>query len=444
MAMARNSNVLTADAAPIRAANVSSNGAVRRRVVLAATIGNILEWYDFLVYGFLSVTIGKLFFPTGSELSSLLLSVATFGVGFVMRPIGAVVLGIYSDRVGRKAALTLTIFIMALGTGLIALTPTYASIGIWAPLLIAISRLLQGFSCGGELGGATAILAENAPEGRRGLYASWQTASQAAGLLLGALVTMLVSLSLTPGQLEAGGWRWPFAIGLLILPVGLYVRSKLDEPELFLRARGEATVLSFTEALRDQRWPMLTGVGVAVLYIACAYVLFVYMPTFAVRQMGLPLSQALIATVVAGGVVLLLSPPMAAISDRCGRRPLLLVSALAFALLTYPAFALISIQPSLAKLTAVQSGFAFLMAMYAGPAISVYSELFPTPVRSTAVSLVYNLTATVVGGFAPFIVTWLIAATGNPLAPALYVVSAAVISAAAILGLRDRFCEPLR
>jgi MFS family permease len=222
---------------------------VRRRVVLAATVGNTLEWYDFLVYGFLSVTIGRLFFPTGSELTSLLLSVATFGVGFVMRPIGAVVLGIYSDRVGRKAALTLTIFIMALGTGLIALTPTYDSIGNWAPLLIAVSRLLQGFSSGGELGGATAILAENAPEGRRGLYASWQAASQAAGLLLGALITMLVSLSLTPTQLEAGGWRWPFAIGLLILPVGLYVRSKLDEPELFLKARKQARVLFFHRSI---------------------------------------------------------------------------------------------------------------------------------------------------------------------------------------------------
>ncbi len=296
--MTVNSDAQAVNAAPI-GADAGSSGARLRRVVLVATIGNTLDWYDFLIYGFLAVTLAKLFFPTESELASLLLSVATFGVGAVVRPIGALVLGIYSDRVGRKAALTLTIFLMGLGTGLIALAPTYASIGIWAPLLVVMSRLLQGFSCGGELGGATAILVENAPEGRRGLYASWQTASQAAGLLLGAMMTTLVSLSMTPAQFEAGGWRWPFAIGLIIVPVGFYIRSKLDEPEMFLKARKEAAVFSFTETVREQYRPLLIGTGVAVLYAACAYVLFIYMPTFAVRQLGLPFSQALIATTAA-------------------------------------------------------------------------------------------------------------------------------------------------
>ncbi len=305
--MTVNSDAQAVNAAPV-GADVGSSGARLRRLVLVATIGNTLDWYDFLIYGFLAGTIAKLFFPTESELASLLLSVATFGVGAVVRPIGALVLGIYSDRVGRKAALTLTIFLMALGTGLIAVAPTYASIGIWAPLLIVISRLLQGFSCGGELGGATAILVENAPDDRRGLYGSWQTASQAAGLMLGTMMTTLVSLSMTPAQFEAGGWRWLFAIGLLIVPVGFYVRSKLDEPEVFLKARKEAAVFSFTETVRDQYRPLLTGTGVGVLYAACAYVLFIYMPTFAVRQLVLPFSQALIATTVAGCVVFVGSP----------------------------------------------------------------------------------------------------------------------------------------
>jgi MHS family proline/betaine transporter-like MFS transporter len=435
---------LAANSEPIPARKASSSVAVRRRVVLGATIGNALEWYDFLIYGFLAVTIGKLFFPAESELTSLLLSVATFGVGSVMRPIGAVVLGIYADRVGRKASLTVTIFVMALGTGLIAFAPTHASIGIWAPLLIVLSRLLQGFSCGGELGGATAILVEHAPEGRRGLYASWQTASQAAGLMLAAMITALVSLSMTPAQFEAGGWRWPFAIGLLIAPVGLYVRSKLKEPELFLKVLKETPVFSFTEKLRDENRQVFTGIGVAVLYIACAYILFVYMPTFAVRQLGLPFSHALIASAVASCVVFMGSPVLAAISDHYGRKPLLLIGVMAFALLTYPAFVMISTQPSLAKLTVVQASFALVMAMYAGPSISVYAELFPTQLRSTAVSLVYNITVAVVGGFAPLIVTWLIAVTGNPLAPAFYVIAASMISAAALLGLQDRFREPLR
>ena len=271
-------------------ASQASLSAARRRAVLAATIGNALEWYDFLIYGFLAMTIAKLFFPTESELTSLLLSVGTFGAAAVVRPVASVVLGIYADRVGRKAALTLTIFTMGLGTGLIVVAPTYASIGIWAAVLMVSARLLQGFACGGEMGGATAILVENAPDHSRGLYASWQTASQAAGVLLGAMVTMLVSLSMTQAQLEAWGWRLPFAFGLLIVPVGFYIRSKLKEPDVYLKACAEAPVLSFMRMLLGEHRSFVIAVGVAVLYLACAYVLFVYMPTFAVRQLKLPFS----------------------------------------------------------------------------------------------------------------------------------------------------------
>jgi MHS family proline/betaine transporter-like MFS transporter len=390
------------------------------------------------------MTIAKLFFPAENELTSLLLSVGTFGAAAVVRPVAGVVLGVYADRVGRKAALTLTIFAMGLGAGLIVLAPTYASIGIWATALIVSARLLQGFACGGELGGATAILVENAPDHSRGLYASWQTASQAAGVTLGAMVTTLVSLSMTPAQLEAWGWRLPFAFGLLIVPVGFYVRSKVKEPDAYLKARAEAHVLSFRRMLLGERRSLLTAIGIAVLYLACAYVLFVYMPTFAVRQLKLPFSQALIATTLASAVLFVCSPIIAAISDRCGRKPLLVVGASAFALLTYPAFVLITAQPSLPKLAAVQSGFAPAMAIYAGPAISVFAELFPTRLRSTAVSLVYGIAVVLVGGFAPLIVTWLIAATGNPTAPAFYVIGAAAVSGVALLALRDRFREQLQ
>jgi MFS transporter, MHS family, proline/betaine transporter len=426
------------------AAGAAPPSAASRRVVLAATIGNTLEWYDFLIYGFLAVTIAKLFFPTENELTSLLLSVGTFGAAAIVRPIAGVVLGIYADRVGRKAALTLAIFTMGLGTGLIVVAPTYASIGIWAPVLLVTARLLQGFACGAELGGATAILVENAPDGSRGLYGSWQTASQAAGVLLGAMVTMLVSLSMTQAQLEAWGWRVPFAFGLLIVPVGFYVRSKLKEPDAFLKARTEAPIFAFIRWLLGERSSLFTAIGIAVLYLACAYVLFVYMPTFAVRQLRLPFSQALIATTLASAVLFVCSPVMAVISDRYGRKPLLVVGASAFAILTYPAFILITREPSLLKLAAVQSGFAVAMAAYAGPAISVYAELFPTRLRSTAVSLVYSVAVVLVGGFAPLIVTWLIAATGNPIAPAFYVIGAAAVSGAALLNFRDRYREALR
>jgi MFS transporter, MHS family, proline/betaine transporter len=428
---------------PIEAPKSESISAKRRRVVLAATIGNTLEWYDFLIYGLLALTIAKLFFPTGSELSSLLLSMATFGVGLVMRPVGAIVLGIYADRAGRNAALSLSILLMALGTGLIAIAPTYETIGVWAPLLIVLARLLQGFSCGGEPGGAIALLAECAPERGRGLYASWQAASQAAGFVLGAVVTIVVTMSMSPEQLEDGGWRLPFVFGLFIAPIGYYIRTKLDEPEPFLKARHAASPAA-TDTLQGEARPMLTALGVSALFLVSAYILFVYMPIFAVRQLQLPFSEALSATIVAGSLVFALTPIAAAISDRIGRKPILQLAAIAYVLLTFPAFALLTAQPTLAFLTVAQAGFAVLLAMYGGPLVAVLAELFPTRFRATAVALAYNLTAAVIGGSGPLIVTWLVATTGDPRAPALYVTGAAVISGVALSWLRDRYMEPLR
>lgn len=427
----------------IDAPAASAIRARRFRVVLAATIGNTLEWYDFLVYALLAVTIARLFFPAGNELNSLLLSMATFGIGLVTRPVGAVVLGIYADRVGRKAALSLAILMMALGTGLIAIAPTYEVIGIWAPLLIVFARLLQGFSCGGELGGAIALLVENAPERRRGLHASWQAASQSAGFLLGALVTLAVTLTMTPAQLESGGWRWPFVFGLLIAPVGLYIRSQLQEPELFLKARKAARSSAMADTLRQEGRLAFLALGVSVLYVVSAYVLFVYMPTFAVRQLHLSFTSALLAAIAAASLNLLCTPLAAAVSDRVGRKPMLQLATVAYLLLTYPAFALLTARPNAAVFTVVQLGFAALMALYGGPVVAVLAELFSTRVRSTAIAVAYNLVA-MLGGFAPFVVTWLIAATGNPRAPAFYVIGGTVISGCSLFWLRDRYMEPLR
>ena len=437
--MSRQSELLVAS--PV--ATGRSKPANRRRVVLAATIGNTVEWYDFLIYGFLSLTIAKLFFPTGDELSSLLLTITIFGAGLVVRPVGAVVLGIYADRVGRKAALSLTIFLMGLGTAMIALAPTYQSIGVLAPLLILFSRLLQGFSCGGELGGATAILIETAPEHRRGLYSSWQLASQFAAFVLGSCVTFVLSLSMTTTELEAGGWRWAFAIGLLIVPVGLYIRSRIDEPDLFLKLRLPDPV-SLSEAVHDHGRPMLTAFGLTALYVVCAYVLLLYMPTFATRQLRLAFPEALTASTVTGVVCFAICPAIAAASDRIGRKPLLLASALAFVLLTYPLLDLLIAHPNIWTLIAVQLTFGILMVMYSAPAIAALGELFPTRVRSTALALAYNLAVALMAGLAQVIVTWLIAATGNPLAPAFYVIAAAFVSLAALAGMTDRFRDPLR
>jgi MHS family proline/betaine transporter-like MFS transporter len=371
-----NQRNLAATAELIDAPTPTSLNVKRQRIVLAATIGNILEWYDFFVYGLLALTIAKLFFPAASELASLLFSMASFGVGLAMRPVGAIVLGIYADRVGRKAALSLAIFIMALGTGLIAVAPTYESIGVWAPILMVFARLLQGFSCGGEPGGAIALLIESAPPRRRGLYASWQAACPAAGFLLGALVTLALTLMMSPSEIEAGGWRWPFVLGLLIAPVGFYIRFKLDEPELFLKARDEAHRATAADMLRRERRPILIGLGVSVLFFVSAYLLLVYMPIFAVKQLELSMSAALLASIFAASVVFVFTPMAAAISDRIGRKPMLQLASLGYLLLAYPAFALMTTQPSLAVVTLVQSGFGLLLAIYGGPVMSVLAELF--------------------------------------------------------------------
>jgi MFS transporter, MHS family, proline/betaine transporter len=337
----------------------------------------------------------------------------------VVRPIAGVALGIYADRVCRNAALTLTIFTMGLGTGLIVLAPDYASIGIWATMLMVSARLLQGFACGGELRGATAILIENAPDRGRGLYASWQTASQATGMLLGSLVAMLVSPSMTRAELEARRWRLPFAFGLLIVPVGFYVRSKLKEPDAYLKARTEGCgrffhVDALARAWRAFHWSWRLRLPCARLRAVRVYA--------HVRGSSAP--AAVFPSSDRDRVVK--RHPVRMLFCHCrdlgSMRPQTAAHrwSIGFAALTYPAIVLITTEPSLYKykLAAVQSGFALGMAAYAGPVISVCAELFPTHLRPTAVSLVHNIAVVLVGGFAPLIVTWLIAARATPIAPA--------------------------
>lgn len=425
------------------AAPVSDAFALKRRhLVIAATIGNLLEWYDFFVYGVLAITMAKLFFPAENEFISLFLSLVTYGGGVAMRPFGAIVLGLYADRVGRNPALCLTMSIMGIGTGLMALAPTYETIGVWAPLLIVFARLLQGFSGSGELGNATALLVESAPDRWRGLYASLNAASQQIGFLLAAFVVMVMNLSLTPAQIEAGGWRLPFVFGLLIVPVAIYIRFKLQEPEVFLKKRDKPTAASAATMLGREGRALLLAFGILMLYVVKGNVLSVYMPTFAVQKLGLPTAGGLFATVVATCVTILCTPVMAAISDHFGRKPLLVLGTLSSLLLTYPMFAIVTTWPSVALLTIVLSSFAVLNAMYAGPLMSALAELFPTSVRATAVALAFSLTV-IIGGFSPALATWLVAATGDAQAPALIVIGAGLVSGFALLLFTDRFREPL-
>ncbi|WP_404992052.1 MFS transporter [Cupriavidus pauculus] len=417
--------------------------ATRRRAIIAATIGNGLEWFDFTVYSFFAVIIAKLFFPTGDDLTSFLLTVATFGVGFFMRPVGAIVLGVYADRVGRKAALTLTILMMALGTAIIGLAPTYQSIGLWAPALIVLARLIQGFSAGGEVGGATAFLIEHAPDAERGAYASWQQASQGISFMLGAAMGALVTNGLDQAQIDAWGWRIPFLFGLLIGPVGMYIRSHLEEPPEFEARQAErrASNVKFSplsQVLRDHPREVLAGLGVTILWTVCTYVLVFYMPSYAKQQLGLPLGATFQSTAICGAIILVLCPLMGMLSDRVGRKRMLSVVALLILALAYPLFHWLNVSPTTSTLLQVQIVLGILLAAFTGPAPAVLAEQFPTEVRSTGLSLAYNFAVTIFGGFAPLIVTWLIESTHNKLAPAFYVIAAAAISFVALLFMHDR------
>lgn len=423
-------------AAPARPAPTSAAHA--RRIVISSSIGNALEWYDFLVYGFFASVIGKLFFPADDEWVSLLFAVGSFGVSFITRPVGAIVLGMYADRKGRKAALTLSILLMIIGTLVIAVMPSYQQIGIVAPITILLARLVQGFAVGGEFGSATAFMVEHSPRGR-GYYASWQFASQGIATILAAGLGALLTASLTQADLEGWGWRLSFIFGLLVGPVGFYIRRHLDETPEFVAEQKKATV--DPQASFKAQWTnLLLAVGVVAQSTVSVYVLQLYMPTYAVKQLHLPAAQSFAVVVLNGGLQFLLSPVMGALSDRIGRIRIMLTTSALMILLIYPMFALLRAYPTIGALLALQAVSGIFKAAYSGPMPALMSEIFPTRVRSTGLSLGYSLGVTLFGGFAPFIVTWLIHTTGDTLAPSYYVLTAAAVSGISltIIALRRR------
>ena len=402
------------------------------RAVVAAVIGNALEWYDLTVFGFLTVVIAQLFFPAGNDYSSMLLTTATFGVAFVMRPIGGIVLGLYADRAGRKAALSLVIALMTLGILLLAIAPPYSAIGIGAPLMIVLGRLLQGFSAGGEFGSSTALLIEAAPFSKRGFYGSWQMASQAAALLLGAVVGALITHGLSPEALKSWGWRVPFILGLIIGPIGFYIRRHLSDSEAFLLAQKTARRATLGEVLTSHSRDVLCGLGAVIALTVTIYVLISYLPTFAVKQLKLPYAQSFNAVIVGNLLLTVLSPLTGAWSDRIGRKGLSLWSLVLTLVIIYPLFAWLAAEPSVSKLILVQALLSIALSGYYGPFGALIAELFPANVRSIGLSLAYNVAVMLFGGFGPFVVTWLINTTGSPLAPTYYVMGGLALSIVAV------------
>jgi MFS transporter, MHS family, proline/betaine transporter len=410
--------------------------------IVAAVIGNALEWYDFIVFGFFTVIISRLFFPTDSQYASLLLTTATFGVGFFMRPVGGVLLGMYADRRGRKAALLAVIASMTVAIALIAFAPTYAAIGIGAPLIIVLARLLQGFSAGGEFASATAFLIESAPAGRRGLYGSWQMVGQGLAVLAGAILGTVLTHTLSPEALDGWGWRIPFLFGLIIGPVGLYIRRNLAETDAFLQS-GQSSALrgAGRRVLAAHAKEILVCMGMVVSGTISFYVILIYIPTFARTQLHLPLDQAFLAQSIGLACEVVLIPICGLLSDRIGRKPVMIVALGLSLIVTYPLFAWVSSNPSFSSLLAMQVILCGLFGIFNGPVSTALGEQFPTRVRSTALAIGYNIAVMLFGGFAQFFVTWLIHATGTPIAPAFYLIFGAAVGLLATVFLAERAGE---
>ena len=407
--------------------------------VAAAMIGNALEWYDFIIFGVLTVVISRLFFPAESQYASLLLTTATFGVGFFTRPIGGILLGIYADHKGRKAALLLIIVLMTAAIAMIGFAPTYAAIGVAAPLIIVLARLLQGFATGGEFASATCFLIESAPAHQRGFYGSWQMVGQGLAVLVGALLGALLTRSLAVEALDSWGWRVPFLLGLVIGPVGLFIRRHLQETEAFVEARAAATVRQgFGTTLATHLREVLVCMGLTTSGTISFYVILLYMPTFARTQLHLPLDQAFIAQSIGLVCMIVLTPLSGALSDRIGRKPIIIAALSLYLALVYPLFNWVYDNPSFGSLMIVQIVLCCSLGVFLGPISTAGAEQFAARSRSTGLGIAYNLAVMIFGGFAQFFVTWLIEATGSPIAPSFYVMFGAAIGVVAAFFLVDR------
>jgi MFS transporter, MHS family, proline/betaine transporter len=413
-----------------------------RRGIVTASLGNMLEWYDFSVYALFAGYIAGNFFPAGDDpTDKLLKTFLVFGLGFVVRPLGAILIGNYGDRAGRKAALTLTILLMAAGTAVIAFSPTYASIGLGAPLLLLFGRVLQGLSAGGEIGGAAAFLLESAHPKHRGGVAAWLQASMGMSNILGALAAVSVTAYLRDSEVQSWGWRIPFLFGLVILPVGLYLRRSLEETEAFRaladrrRTDGIHTRPPLLTIFRDHGSQLFVGFCVAVLWAVAVYVLMIFLPTYVQHASTFNFSarQAFGASLIGNIPFVIGCVLFGSVSDRIGRRTCLFISAALLLVCVLPLFMWLKASPTTATIIIVQSMLCILVAAFAGVAPAALSEIFPTGVRATGMSLVYNGAFTVFGGFAPTILTWFTQRSGGSVfAPAWYVMLAAAVAMAAV------------
>jgi MFS family permease len=395
--------------------------------VFRVASGNFLEMYDFMIFGYFSAAIGRAYFPASSEFASLMFSMTTFAVGFMVRPLGAIILGAYIDHIGRRKGLLLTLALMSVGTLTIALVPGYQAIGLFAPIVVVLGRLCQGFSAGVELGGVSVYLSEIATPGHKGFYVSWQSGSQQIAVVFAGVLGYALSNLMPPEQLDAWGWRIPLIVGCMIIPFIYMIRRTLQETEEFT-ARKHHPMPSEIYASMLVHWRIvITGVAMVLMTTVSFYTITAYTPTFGKNILKLSQSDALLVTLCVGLSNLIWLPLMGALSDRVGRRPLLLTFAGVAVVTAYPAMAWLVDHPSFVKLLTVELWLSFIYAGYNGAMVVHLTEIVPVAVRTAGFSLAYSL-ATTIGGSTPAIVTYLIHETGNRAMPGAWLSVAAAIA----------------
>lgn len=414
--------------------------ATRRRAVLAGSIGNMVEWYDFAVYGLFAVIIAANFFPNQDPTASLLSTFAVFAVAFFIRPLGAVFFGHLGDKYGRKNVLLMTVALMGASTIAIGLTPSYAAIGIAAPALLALFRLIQGFSAGGEWSGSSVYTVEYAPRNRRNLYGSWVQVSASAGTLVGSLTAAICGLLSSEEALRDWVWRIPFIIGGVIGVVGLVLRAKLEDTPEFRKAKSEPkpTKNPLGIVLRNYRSEGLIAIGITIAYSVSIYMFSTYLPTYIKTTTNVRLTDALLGNSLQLVVLMILIPFAAMLADKIGSRKLLIAFAVLMIVCVIPLFKLIAIG-TIGSVILGQVLFAAIVSLIGGTAVTTTTRLFPIEVRYTGLGISYNIAVAAFGGTAPLISTWLIGTTGNPISPAFYVIFAALIAGlVAVFALKGR------
>lgn len=428
---------------------LSSERKALRRAATASFLGNFVEWFDYAAYGYLATIIALTFFPQTDAATGLLATFAVFALSFIVRPIGGLVWGHFGDKYGRRSALAWSILIMTVSTFCIGLLPGYNHIGLWAPALLLLIRLVQGFSASGEYAGASAFLAEYAPQGKRGFYTSIVPASTAAGLLFGAIFVAGLHALMTVENLHDWGWRLPFLLAAPFGLVGRYIRVSLQDSPKFLEmekrleAKECATHAPIRELLTVHRRAVVIGIGVTCLNAVAFYLLLSYMPTYLSTEMGMSESDSFIASTVSLATYIGLIFLMGKLSDRYGRKTMLVAASVLFLLLTFPLFGMLG-NPSLVVILMIQIAFGAILAMNDGTLPCFLAEIFPTRVRFSGFAFSFNIANAVFGGTAPFIATWLIQLTGNKMAPALYLLAAAAVALIAMLASRETAYKALQ